>query len=763
MKNYFCRIIMILLFIQAILSCKKKEISKIIIEDFIASDFLITPQNEINFIGLNSDGELSMVYLNPDGSINKIVNFYEKSNLPLRIFPTKSNPNDFYLNTRNALYCINPEMIEYHIVFFHHDVDIYLTSLCKNDGSIFSFSNLRDSILKNSRYAQIVRIIPKNSFDFISNFISIFPKMYDVHPISIIGQNENAILLVQLKNQGEYLSYYALIWLSSKNLNSLKTIFFYGENEDKIPVKLIKIDDSKFAVIENYSSKLTKDHDIYVHIFEGEKETINFSISGQEDEMATDAILTDDHLYIIGYINKPNGETDYFINKVNPSGDVVWRKTFEGLYFETANKIFDPGDGFLYILGEAKTKWHEPPRKWLCKMDKNGQTEWNIQLPIQIFSISDLKVQNNEIKLLAIQKGEQTNRPNLILYVLNNNGKIKYQNDFLNQNHYKKIYPCFGKFVMINDTPSICIGGFYEKNKRNLFHLLALTENDFSQIYFYYYLSNYPMSFYPFWAEPINNVLYVSGRSYHERLQMMLPSILNINLKNGNWYSFTVPMSDQMTIWVNVTIINDDRVITLNKNKIRNLDFYNITEISLSQMTILKTIPLHLDTNLVPQSLTYINNQYILAGYERGEKKLFLSRISDEGTILETQITQYSMLEGFNPILLTDGKYIYVGINSIPDDENPYYHPILLKFSSRLFKKDVINLNNSEHELLTAMKLTNSDQLIFTSSPVDKYHIDYLDNEDNIWIPLNMMIPDREKISKTYVYRVYTSTFDSVD
>lgn len=758
MKVILYRFLLIFLILIPTISCRKeKESSKIVIENFVASDFTFGENNEIILVGVNPAKNMYVVLLKTDKTSTESIDFDKTLDLPLRIYPFEHDPNSFYVICGlNILRQINLKDTSSHIAYLHYGKDEYLSSLVQDDGSIYSFYNFYDSVIKDTPYAQIVRVLSDDS----SGFVSLLQKLYDVHPVSIIEQFDNPILLLQLKDMGEYLMYYAISWLHSEKLTALTTQFYYKENEDKIPVKLLKISNSRLAIVENYSSKLTQNHDVYIHIFEGDKEKKTFSLSGKEDELATDAIISDNFFYITGYINKPNSETDYFVCKISLDGKIIWQKTFEGLYFESANKIFDPDDGFLYISGETKTKWHESPGKWLTRIDKNGQTDWTIRLSAKIFSVSDLKAQKNQIKLLTIEKNEESFRPDLVLYTISNKGKIIDQKNLLKQLDYKNIYPCFARFTTSSRTPSICIGGFYEKNNQNLFHLLMLSENDFSQIYFYHYLSKYPLSFYPFWAEPIDNTIYVAGRINHENTGAILPFILSINLKNGSWYDFAVPLPEQVPVFVGVYTIDQDTVVTLNKFKIRNRELYSSSKISLSAQKVIHNLFLALDTNFVPQSIIYADQQYIIAGYVKDLKNLFLVSISPEGEIIEKEITQQTMLEIFEPVLLTDGEYIYVGINSPPDDEISFYHPALLKFSFKLREKDRFTPGSQEHELLTAMKLSKSGEIIFTTTTVDEYYTRYLTAPYKIWQAIDSKRMIDGSNLKTFVYRINSSTFD---
>ncbi|MEM8750009.1 MAG: protein kinase [Pseudomonadota bacterium] len=67
-----------------------------------------------------------------------------------------------------------------------------------------------------------------------------------------------------------------------------------------------------------------------------------------------------------------NGGTDGWLLRINSSGDLLWEKTFGGLWDDSFSAIGKFGDGSVVLAGQATTAPDREPNFWLLKISENG-------------------------------------------------------------------------------------------------------------------------------------------------------------------------------------------------------------------------------------------------------------------------------------------------------------------------------------------------------------------------------------------------------
>ena len=83
-----------------------------------------------------------------------------------------------------------------------------------------------------------------------------------------------------------------------------------------------------------------------------------------------------------GDITENNGNTDYWIIKVNSSGELEWQKSYGGSDYDFANYIIQIKDGGFLVVGKTQSndkdviKNHGKVDCWLIKLDIYGNLEW---------------------------------------------------------------------------------------------------------------------------------------------------------------------------------------------------------------------------------------------------------------------------------------------------------------------------------------------------------------------------------------------------
>lgn len=122
------------------------------------------------------------------------------------------------------------------------------------------------------------------------------------------------------------------------------------------------------------------------------------TLGGTFEDIATCAITIEEDLVVVGYSRSSNDgnktaanldstlvSSDFWVVKIDPSGNILWDKTFGGIDFEQATSVLNVGNGNLLIGGSSGSPIGfdilDSPRGnwdyWLIKLDQNGNRLWS--------------------------------------------------------------------------------------------------------------------------------------------------------------------------------------------------------------------------------------------------------------------------------------------------------------------------------------------------------------------------------------------------
>jgi uncharacterized delta-60 repeat protein len=97
---------------------------------------------------------------------------------------------------------------------------------------------------------------------------------------------------------------------------------------------------------------------------------------GSDDDYANSVQQTSDEGYVVAGDTMPGAwGHDFWVLKLGSSGDVTWQKTYSGGGYDTANSIQQTSDGGYVVAGETDS-FALADDFWVLKLDSSGDVTW---------------------------------------------------------------------------------------------------------------------------------------------------------------------------------------------------------------------------------------------------------------------------------------------------------------------------------------------------------------------------------------------------
>ena len=116
-----------------------------------------------------------------------------------------------------------------------------------------------------------------------------------------------------------------------------------------------------------------------INVSAAEPEGWQRAFGGNDDDGAIALVQTSDYGYaLVGYTcSYGAGEDDFWLVKVDSSGNIQWNRTYGGTETDIASNLIETADGGYAIVGYTGSFGAGGDDFWLVKTDNFGNMQWN--------------------------------------------------------------------------------------------------------------------------------------------------------------------------------------------------------------------------------------------------------------------------------------------------------------------------------------------------------------------------------------------------
>lgn len=152
----------------------------------------------------------------------------------------------------------------------------------------------------------------------------------------------------------------------------------FGGEESDVALSGRQAVDGTYIVAGFTKSKGMGDYDGWVVKLDSQGELEwDRTLGGVEEDMLYDVICLNDGFLAVGSTkSKGAGSSDCWVVKMGPNGGGGWEKTFGGGEADTCSKVRHSGDGGFLIAGSTKSQGSGDSDMWLAKLDPAGNLVW---------------------------------------------------------------------------------------------------------------------------------------------------------------------------------------------------------------------------------------------------------------------------------------------------------------------------------------------------------------------------------------------------
>ncbi|MDQ3046938.1 MAG: T9SS type A sorting domain-containing protein [Bacteroidota bacterium] len=210
-------------------------------------------------------------------------------------------------------------------------------------------------------------------------FQQIYQTTFDQSARDVISTNDGGYILAGM-TENYILGDTNLHFIKTNNLGDTTWTATYGGGLPDYPNSILQDSDGNYMVAAYTKSFGAGGTDSYILKLNGSGDTIwtkTFGGSG-EDEAKEIIASGDGNFIVVGRTNSISGTSqDMYLMKIDPSGNMIWTKTYGGPQFESGNSVKICLDGGYILGGQTLSYGSGMGDHWLLRTNSSGDSLWS--------------------------------------------------------------------------------------------------------------------------------------------------------------------------------------------------------------------------------------------------------------------------------------------------------------------------------------------------------------------------------------------------
>jgi len=154
----------------------------------------------------------------------------------------------------------------------------------------------------------------------------------------------------------------------------------YGGSDDDYLTSLIQTTDGGYAIVGDTCSFGAGGRDVwFIRLDSDGNKVWDKTFGGSKYDYAKSLIQTTDGGYVVagGTESYSEGNSDFWVIKLNNQGNREWDKTFGGSDWDMATALIQTTDGGYAVAGGSFSYGEGEEDFWVIKLDNNGEKVWD--------------------------------------------------------------------------------------------------------------------------------------------------------------------------------------------------------------------------------------------------------------------------------------------------------------------------------------------------------------------------------------------------
>jgi len=209
-------------------------------------------------------------------------------------------------------------------------------------------------------------------------FNKVYPSLFDQEGLDAIPTSDGGYMIAGMTST-HILNDMDINVIKTNNSGVIQWTKSFGGNKPEYAWSILEANDSNFFILGYSQSFGGGDYDTYLIKIKPNGDSLWTKTYGTNgNESGTEIIATDDGNYMIVGQDNDAVSSNYnaYLMKIDPSGNVIWKKNYGGAAYESGNSVKQCADGGYIFTGQTYSYGQGGGDAYLVRTDANGDTTW---------------------------------------------------------------------------------------------------------------------------------------------------------------------------------------------------------------------------------------------------------------------------------------------------------------------------------------------------------------------------------------------------